>query len=137
MSSTCADGDTGQVLGLYGVDVSSTSTESSTASSTTTSTPSTAPCVASSPTSNITRSVSAPAGARPTIPNPESNQQVSSGTTPRPRLKRNQSRTEAIKKLVSSNFSQCIQVFDFKFILGLTLIFKSLTSFLDKYTVKE
>lgn len=87
-------------MGLYGIDVNSTSTESSGTSSTATSTPSTAPCVAPSPTANITRSASAPAGPRPTVSNAENNQQISSGTTPRPRLKRNQSRTEAFKKFV-------------------------------------
>ena len=89
----------GQSIGLYPVSQqqSQTTESNSTTPTTSTGTASTVPCTGSTP--NIARSVSAPTGPRiQSTASSGINVAGTSGTGQRPRLRRNQSRTEAIKK---------------------------------------
>ncbi|XP_050461427.1 inactive rhomboid protein 1 isoform X4 [Cataglyphis hispanica] len=110
VSSTTGEGDATQSIGMYpvGVAVSSTATTVTpvtTASATVPSSVTSGVSVATGSVSGIARSVSAPsAPPRPMVQ--VSSSSVSASAAQRPRLRRNQSRTEAIRNYIKRETAQ-------------------------------
>ncbi|KAK0079714.1 hypothetical protein PV325_000895 [Microctonus aethiopoides] len=108
LSSSGPDGESAQSIGMYAVGSSSGNATSENPSSS--NVPTISPSVPSSSNVNnasstiaglsITRSASAPAGPRPGIQACAGTSSAASSSNPRPRLRRNMSRTEAIKNYI-------------------------------------
>ncbi|XP_025993917.2 inactive rhomboid protein 1 isoform X1 [Solenopsis invicta] len=105
VSSTTGEGDTAQSIGMYPVGVA-TSSAATTATPVTTAS-ATVPLATSGVVSGsvgIARSVSAPSAPRPVVQ--ISSSSASASAAQRPRLRRNQSRTEAIRNYIKRETAQ-------------------------------
>ncbi|KAK2576218.1 hypothetical protein KPH14_005587 [Odynerus spinipes] len=110
ISSSGGEGDGNQVIGMYAVGTSvPTSTETSTVTPVTTASSSIQmtgnTAIGTHPAANITRSISAPTPPRPHVQLTTS-ASVSAGSSQRPRLRRNMSRTEAIRNYIKRETAQ-------------------------------
>ncbi|KAI4496780.1 hypothetical protein M0804_000590, partial [Polistes exclamans] len=113
ISSNGGEGDGNQVIGMYAVGTNvPTSTETSTVTPVTTASSSSSIQMTGNSTamgthsaSNITRSMSAPTAPRPHV-QITSSASVSAGNSQRPRLRRNMSRTEAIRNYIKRETAQ-------------------------------
>ncbi|KAF7417642.1 hypothetical protein HZH68_000295 [Vespula germanica] len=110
ISSNGGDGDGNQVIGMYAVGTSvPTSTETSTITPVTTASSSIqmtgSTAIGTHSATNITRSVSAPTAPRPHV-QITSSASVSANNSQRPRLRRNMSRTEAIRNYIKRETAQ-------------------------------
>ncbi|XP_024893523.1 inactive rhomboid protein 1 isoform X1 [Temnothorax curvispinosus] len=106
VSSTTGEGDTAQSIGMYpmGVATSSAVTTATPVTTASATVPLATSGVAAAGSTGIARSVSAPSAPRPVVQITSSS--ASASAAQRPRLRRNQSRTEAIRNYIRRETAQ-------------------------------
>ncbi|KAL0115580.1 hypothetical protein PUN28_010828 [Cardiocondyla obscurior] len=102
VSSATGEGDAAQGIGMYPVGVATSSAVTTATPATTSS--ATVPLATTAGSTGIARSVSAPSAPRPVIQ--VSGSSASTSTAQRPRLRRNQSRTEVIRNYIKRETAQ-------------------------------